>query len=180
MRCLILLTFLLTLAPVRADDWGPLAFLVGKWTGAGGGGPGQGSGAFSFTPDLQNAVLVRKSFAAYPPANGKPAFRHDDLMIVYRDEASHGFRAIYFDSEAHTIQYSVKPYLEKPGDGGVVFESAPGRQDEVPQSAPRYRMTYTNTSTSTEAATARFKFEIAPPGKDFTAYIEASLRREKP
>jgi hypothetical protein len=167
---------LLTSIPACAEDWGPLEFLVGKWTGAGGGGPGQGGGAFSFTPDLQNTVLVRKSFAEYPPANGKPAFRHDDLMIVYRDQASHEFRAIYFDSEAHTIEYSVKALLEKPGAGGVVFESAPGQAaPSVAQAAPRYRMTYT----STGAAAASFKFEIAPPGKDFTAYIEASLRREK-
>jgi hypothetical protein len=165
MRRFLLLTLLLASAPLPAADWGPLEFLVGKWSGAGGGGRGQGSGAFSFTPDLQNTVLVRKSFAEYPPANGKPAFRHDDLMIVYRDPASHDFRAIYFDSEEHTIQYSVKPAAE-----GVVFESAPN------PTAPRYRLTYTRTG----AATARFKFEIAPPGKDFTAYIEASLRREEP
>ena len=169
MRYLVLLTLLLASAPVHAGDWGPLEFLVGKWTGAGGGGPGQGSGAFSFTPDLQNTVLVRKSFAAYPPANGKPAFRHDDLMIVYRDERSHDFRAIYFDSEQHTIQYSVKALSVKPAASGVVFESAPA------QSAPRYRITYT----STGAATAGFKFEIAPPGKDFTAYIDASVQRER-
>ena len=169
MRYLVLLTLLLVSAPVHAGDWGPLEFLIGKWTGAGGGGPGQSSGAFSFTPDLQSTVLVRKSFAEYPPANGKPAFRHDDLMIVYRDERSHEFRAIYFDSEQHTIQYSVKAFLAKPGTGGVVFESAPS------QSAPRYRMTYT----STGDAAASFKFEIAPPGQEFTAYIEASLRREK-
>jgi hypothetical protein len=170
MRCLRLLALLLASAPVHAGDWGPLQFLVGKWTGAGGGGPGQGNGAFSFTPDLQNQILVRRSFAAYPPADGKPAFRHDDLMIVYRDQASHDFHAIYFDSEEHTIQYLVKPV-----GGGVVFESAPA------PSTARYRMTYTSMSDSaTGAPAAKFKFEIAPPGKDFTTYIEASLRRENP
>ena len=58
----------------------------------------------------------------------------------------------------------------KPEAEGVVFESAPA------PTAPRYRLTYI----STGAATARLKFEIAPPGKDFASYIEASLRREKP
>jgi hypothetical protein len=86
-------------------------------------------------------------------------------MVVYRDEASHEFRAIYFDSEEHTIQYSVKP-----GTGGVVFESAPS------PTAPRYRMTYTSTGTGS----ARFQFEIAPPGKEFTPYIKATLRRDQP
>jgi len=164
MRFLVAFALLLAAGPLRAGDWGPLQFLVGKWTGEGGRGPGQGSGAFSFTPDLQDKILVRKNFAAYPAANGKPAYRHDDLMIVYRDEASHYFRAIYFDSEEHTIQYSVKSGAA----GAAVFESAPSA------TGPRYRMTYTPGG----AATARFQFEIAPPGKDFTTYIEASLRRE--
>ena len=161
----MLLASLFLSVPLRADEWGPLQFLVGKWTGEGGGSPGQGSGAFSFTPDLQNKILVRKSVAEYPPANGKPGYRHDDLMIVYRDAVSHDFRAIYFDSEDHTIEYSVKASA-----GGVVFESVPS------QSAPRYRMTYT----SVGEGGARFKFEIAPPGKDFSTYIEAALHREKP
>jgi hypothetical protein len=163
MRRLLLILFLAS-APLSADDWGPLQFLIGKWTGEGGGGPGQGSGAFSFTPDIQNKILVRRNFAEYPPSNGKPALRHDDLMIVYRDEASHDFRAIYFDSEERMIQYLVKPV-----PNGVVFESAPSH------SAPRYRLT----NTSTGAGTMKIKFEIAPPGKDFTTYIEAAAHREK-
>ena len=91
------------------QDWGPAQFLVGNWAGEGGGQPGQGSGAFSFSPDLQGKVLVRKSFAEYPPANGRPASRHDDLTIVYRDETTHALRATYFDNEEHVIQYTVKP-----------------------------------------------------------------------
>jgi len=149
MRYLVVLTMLLASAPAHAGDWGPLEFLVGNWTGAGGGDPGQGNGAFSFTPDLQNTVLVRKSFAAYPPANGKPAFRHDDLMIVYRDERSHDFRAIYFDSEQHTIQYSVKALLVKAllvetGAGGVVFESAPAQGGDPPGRRATQRVAATN------------------------------------
>lgn len=156
---------LLALAPVHGGDWGPLEFLIGKWVGSGDGRPGQGSGAFSFTPDLQDNVLVRRSFAEYPPANGKPGFRHDDLMIVYRDGSPDRFRAIYFDSEEHTIQYSVKGVA-----GAVVFESAGAA------GGPRYRMTYTPAG----EGRAKFKFEIAPPGQDFATYIEADLHREKP
>jgi len=158
----LLLALFLFLTPLSAADWGPLDFLIGKWTGEGSGGPGQSGGSFTFLPDLQNKILVRKSFAAYPPANGKPGFRHDDLLIVYRDDA-HELRAIYFDSEEHTIPYGVKA-----APGGVVFESAAGSP------GPRYRMTYTAAGT----ARARFKFEIAPPGKDFATYIEANLRKE--
>jgi hypothetical protein len=144
------------------QDWGPAQFLVGNWTGEGGGQPGQGSGAFSFAPDLQGKILVRKSFAEYPPANGRPASRHDDLTIVYRDAATHELRATYFDSEGHVIPYTVKP-----AEGGVVFVS-----DGAP-SDPRFRLTYTSTGQDT----LKIKFEIAAPGKEFASYLEAAARR---
>jgi hypothetical protein len=155
--------FSLSLA-LGAEDWGPVQFLVGHWTGEGTGQPGQGTGSFSFTPDLDGKVLVRKSFAAYPTANGKPAFRHDDLMIVYRDETSRQMRAMYFDSEGHAIPYSVKA-----GDGGGAVFVTEGASETM-----RYRLTYSSPSDGR----LKLKFEIAPPGKDFATYIEATARRE--
>jgi len=145
------------------QDWGPAQFLMGNWTGEGGGQPGQGGGAFSFAPDLQGKILVRKSFAEYPAANGRPAARHDDLMIVFRDDTTHALRATYFDSEEHVIQYSVKPV-----EGGVIFVS-----DGAP-SGPRFRMTYTSAGRDS----VKIKFEIAPPGKEFAVYLEGAAHRE--
>jgi hypothetical protein len=158
--------FLASLSPGSgAEDWGPAQFLIGQWTGDGAGQPGQGTGSFSFAPDLQGKVLVRRSFAAYPAANGKPASRHDDLMIVYRDETSRQLRAMYFDSEEHVIPYSVQPA----DGGGVVFvtEGAPNTM--------RYRLTYS----STGAGRLKLKFEIAPPGKDFATYLEGAAHRDR-
>jgi hypothetical protein len=43
-----------------------------------------------------------------------------------------------------------------------------------PPSAPRYRMTYTSGGPDR----VKIKFQIAPPGKDFAGYIEATVRRE--
>lgn len=163
MRRFFLLAALLVFTGFAAEDWGPAQFLVGRWTGEGSGGPGSGAGSFSFTPDVQGKVLVRKSFAEYPAQNGKPAYRHDDLMIVYRDGTARELRAIYFDSEDHVIQYSVKP-----SEGGVVFVT------ESPASQPRYRLTYTADGKDR----LKLKFEVAPPGKDFATYIEAAARRD--
>ena len=149
----------------KPSGWGPVESLVGDWTGEGGGGPGQGSGSFSFKPDLQGKILVRKNRAEYPATKERAAFVHDDLMVVYRDTPEAGLRAIYFDSEGHTIRYEV----QAAPDGGVVFASAaePG--------APRYKLTYTRV----EQDHLKIKFEIAPPGKpeQFATYIEARARR---
>ncbi len=163
MRSLLIAATLLITAGAKGEDWGPLQFLVGHWTGAGGGEPGRGSGSFGVGRGGGGRVLVRKSFAHYPAANGKPAYRHDDLMIVYRDGPSRRLRAIYFDNEEHAIQYSIQP-----SEGGAVFES------EGPRDSPRFRLIYMRAGNQE----LKLKFEIAPPGKDFATYIEARARRE--
>jgi len=145
------------------QDWGPAQFLVGNWAGEGGGQPGQGAGLFSFTPDLQGKILVRKSFTDYPAANGRPASRHEDLTILYHDAATHALRATYFDSEDHIIHYSVTP-----AEGGVVFVS------EGPPAGPRFRLTYTSAGKDS----LKIKFEIATPGQEFAVYLEGKARRE--
>lgn len=143
-----------------ADRWTPLAFLVGEWVGEGGGGPGEGSGGFSFLPEQNGTILVRKNRADYPASKDRPAYSHTDLMIVYLEDTK--FRAIYFDTEDHVIHYDVEPS----SDGqSVQFLSK------------NYRLTYSKTGASTVA----IKFEIAPPDQPgaFNTYIEAKARRTK-
>jgi hypothetical protein len=149
---------------VAEPDWGAAQFLVGQWNGEGSGQPGAGTGAFSFTPDLQGTVLVRRSFAEYPAAGGKPAARHDDLMVVYHGDTAGELRAIYFDSEGHVIRYSGTASA-----AGVVFVSD-GKPDEM-----RYRLTYNPTGKDT----LKLQFEIAAPGKDFSRYLDANAHRER-
>jgi hypothetical protein len=163
LKAFCLVAVLMAPAALPAQDWGPVQFLVGKWTGEGSGQPGNGAGSFSLLPDLQGKVLVRKSFAEYPPANGKPAFRHDDLMIVYHQEGTGELRAMYYDSEGHVISYRVQSV-----EGGVEFVS------DAPSDRLRYRLTYLQSGKDR----ARLKFEIAAPGKDFAPYLEAGLRRD--
>ena len=149
------------------SGWAPFESLLGDWVGEGGGQPGQGAGGFSFQLDLQNHILVRKNYAAYPPANGRPAFRHDDLMVVYRESENSPLKAVYFDSEGHVIHYSVAVSSDQ-----KTFEFV----SEVQPSNPRYRFTYVKTASDSLA----LKFEIAPPGKPdaFATYIEAKARRK--
>lgn len=152
--------------PPSGVDWNAFKFLIGEWVGEGTGAPGEGSGGFTFSYDLQNTVLVRKNFADYPAAKDHPAFRHEDLMIVYQEGGN--TRATYFDNEEHVINYTVTVSSDS---SSVLFVS-----DVVP-STPRFRLT--NTKAGPDKIT--ITFEIAPPGKpeSFTRYIEASARRKK-
>ena len=163
---LIVLPLLLAGQQSKSEvDWQPLLWLIGDWTGAGGGQPGQGSGDFSFHQDLQGQVLIRKSFSEYPATAGKPAYRHDDLMIIY--SAGKDFRAEYFDNEGHVIRYAIGAS----SDGSTVtFVS-----DEA-ASGPRFRLTYHKNGENTLAGT----FEIALPDKpnEFTKYLEWTAQKQ--
>jgi hypothetical protein len=148
-----------------AVNWTAFKFLMGEWVGEGTGTPGEATGGFSFSYDLQNTILVRRNFADYPATKERPAFRHEDLMIVYQEGGK--IRATYFDNEQHVINYRVTVA----GDSSsIVFVS-----DPLP-SAPRFRLT------NTKAGTDKIGifFELAPPGKPdaFTRYIEAKAHRK--
>jgi len=146
-----------------AVDWKPLTWLIGDWTGSGGGGPGRGSGNFSFETDVQGKVLVRKSFAEYPATADQPAYRHDDLMVVYRE--GRNLKAIYFDNEEHVIRYVVNVSA----DGSIVeFVS------EAAGGAPRFRMTYRKTSDTALAG----QLETAQPAKPFETYLEWTAQKK--
>ena len=155
-------------APVRAEEdvWADFRFLIGTWVSE--GRPEEGSGRFTLEPDLGGKILVRRNTAELPAAKGRPAGKHEDLMIVYREPGGKPFRASYFDSEDHIIQYTVSSLPDKKG---LVFVSKPD------PSGPRFRLTYTKG----EGDKVAVKFEIAPPGKadQFKTYLEGTVRRKQ-
>ena len=84
-------------------------------------------------------------------------------MVVYHEEGSPQIRASYFDNEGHVIQYTATP-----APGTVVFES------DGAAAGPRYRLTYTDAG----AGKVKIRFDIAPPGKAYSTYLEASAHRD--
>jgi hypothetical protein len=149
------------------DPWKPYDFLIGQWAGEGSGEPGKGSGEFSFAWDLQKKVLVRKSRTDFPASAGRPAFSHEDLMVVYQGDHNGPRRAIYFDSEGHVINYVATVSDDKQT---LTFLS------EAAAAVPRFRLTYSKEKEDT----VRIKFEMALPGKpdDFKTYLEGSAHRQ--
>jgi hypothetical protein len=70
---------------------------------------GQGSaetGYCSFEMDLQDKVIVRKNDSEYPATKDGPAMVHDDVVIVYPDQAKDRLRAFYTDMEGNIIPRS--------------------------------------------------------------------------
>ncbi|HJV21393.1 MAG TPA: hypothetical protein VJ570_01800 [Holophagaceae bacterium] len=156
---------LLQAPPAPSQD--PLAILrplEGEWVGEGSGRPGEGSGGCTFRPDLGGRTFVRRNWAEYPAAQGRPAFRHEDLLVV--GATPKGLQAVYWDNEGHRIDYAVT----SPEPGVVLFLG------EIQPGAPRFRMTYRCVGKDGLA----LRFEIAPPGQPeaFKTYLEAKLRRK--
>lgn len=146
--------------PAKQADWSTWKFILGEWVGEGNGTPGQGTGAFTFSYDLEKRVLVRKNHSDFPETNGRPAFMHDDLMIVYQDNDK--TKAVYWDNEGHIINY----VAEFSKDGNTLYFTS----EIIPQ-APRYRLVYEKQGDNK----MKNVFEIAAPGKpdQFSKYIEA-------
>jgi hypothetical protein len=140
-----------------------LGFLIGDWEAVG-SPPGE-SGAFIFSSAVQDQVIVRTSYAKYDTRDGRPASRHDDLMVIFVED--HALKADYFDSEQHVIHYSV----ELRGPKEAVFLS-----DEK-ANEPRYRLTYMLRSDGLLSG----QFDVASPGSSdaFKSYLSWTARLRK-
>jgi hypothetical protein len=101
--------------------------------------------------------MVRKSHSEYPASGSRPAAIHDDLMIVSLDFAGTPSKAIYFDNESHTINYSI---TYNPRTIVLLSEKIPN--------VPVFRLTYT----LLDDQMVNTKFEMSQDGEKFMTYIE--------
>jgi hypothetical protein len=169
---IIVLTATLATSPslgqerVQEEPWHAWRMLLGNWEG-GDGSTEQGRGTFSFSPDLQGTILVRKSHGDYPATAGRPAFSHDDLTIVYQVQDG-GYRAIYFDNEHHVIRYSVEFSADSTRLTFLSDTTAPG---------PAFRLTYR----AAGADSLHITFAIATPDspRHFAPYREGEAHRKR-
>ncbi len=143
----------------RLDD---LGFLLGEWQAV--SQPGEPTGRFTFTAQVQSRVIVRTNYADYAATNDRPAYRHEDLMVIYEDEQQQ-LRADYYDSEGHVIRYAGN--MTAPN--AVVFTSEPA------QSGPGFRLSYQLRRDGELQGT----FEIAAPNSPgaFAPYLAWTARR---
>jgi hypothetical protein len=148
----------------QKPSWDQWSWLTGEWIGEGSGKPGDGGGTFSFKTDLDQNILVRKSHSEYPATANKPQVIHDDLMVVYPDFSGNPAKAIYFDNEGHTINYSIT-YSDK----SIILTS-----DKIPN-VPIFKLTYS----LIDNETVNTKFEMSQDGVKFFTYIEGKSKKLK-
>lgn len=148
----------------QTTNWNRWNWLIGEWQGEGSGQPGQGSGIFSFAFDLGQNVIIRKSHSEYPAANNQPATIHDDLMVIYLDDAAMPTKAIYFDNEGHVINYTISE-----AEQSIVFTS------DKKADTPVFRLSYY----LLDSGEINTKFELSRDGENFMTYIEGKSRKIK-
>ncbi len=146
-------------------NWEAWKFLLGEWEGEHTGNPGEGTGAFSFSFDLDENILVRKSRTVFPTTPEREGYAHDDLVIIYTEYTGEN-RAIYFDNEQHVIHYAARVF---PDNATITLES-----DPLP-GMPQFRFTYTKLGENKVHA----RFEMTPPGQPgaYFTYIEGASTR---
>ena len=147
--------------------WEGWEFVLGTWEGEGSGEPGQATaGGFSFAPDLDGRILVRRSFTEWAASAGRPGFRHDDLIVVDRDPSGTP-RATYWDNEGHRIDYEVA-VSDTPRTITFQTRERPGSE--------RIRFVYWDRG----PGRLEFTFDIAAPGTSaFTTHVRGTARRVK-
>jgi hypothetical protein len=161
--CMLALALAASAQAQTRPELSALNFLIGDWDAVE-LPPGE-SGAFNFTRAVQDRIIVRTNYAKYPARDGKPASRHDDLMVIFVE--GDALKADYFDSEQHVIHY----VIQTRGPNNVVFVS------EAKADEPRYRLSYVL------APNGHLKgsFEIAAPGApdDFRPMLAWTARKLK-
>jgi hypothetical protein len=148
-----------------------LSYLVGQWRDESRKGePGTSTGGGeTWRLALDGQILLREAWCDFPAATDRPAFRHEDLLVVYVDTDSevHG---IFWDNQGHLIRY--RDVQADPDDLGVGFVSDPSTP------GPRQWLQYRFDKPDHLAAV----FSLHPPGAPgFTPYLEwTSIRVAAP
>ena len=143
-----------------------LQFLIGDWLSPLSGQPGEGvSGSSTFSYDLNQKIIIRKSRAEFAPRPGETkGLVHDDLLVIYQQSGETQLRAIYFDNEGHIIHYTLVFPEKMPG---VVFES------EASEISPHARLVYQLAADGT----LETEFSVAAPGGELISHVKGSLKR---
>lgn len=167
MKYLVLVTLILSSfhgMAQKSTTWDKWQWLVGDWKTMEESRDNQAGGTFSFKPDLDQKILVRRGHTEYNQLRANPMI-HNDLMVIYPGYSGPPAKAVYFDNEGHSISYTFAVT-----DKSIIFTS-----ERTPY-APIFRMGYYKEDSNIVNA----KFETSQDGSTFQTYMEGRCKRVKP
>jgi hypothetical protein len=152
--------------------WAPMRYFVGSWNGDGEGVLGNGKFERNYQWALNGNFIQIRNRAAYAPQAKSPQGEiHEDLGFISYDQLQKRFTLRQFHVEGTIVEYNLESV--SPDGKRFVFESF--EIENIPVGW-RVREVYQIVSDDEYIET----FEMAAPGKDFTVYSKATMKRRKP
>jgi hypothetical protein len=157
-------------APTAAESLGPLAALVGRWTGNTEGQPGKGTVEREYERVLGSRFIQIRNRSTYPPQEKNPKGEvHEDIGFFGFDSGRKRLVLRQFHSEGFVNQYVLDPTSTS---DRLVFTT------EAIENIPagwRARETYILIGPDQLDEI----FELAEPGKEFELYSRNRLTRAR-
>jgi hypothetical protein len=150
------------------DHWSPLRAFVGRWTGTGKGEPGRSTVERVYSGAIGGRYLWGRNRSVYPPQEKNPKGEtHDHWDMISWDKYRKTFVLRQFHVEGFVNQY----VMESRDDGAIVFTS-----ETIENIAAGWRARETYRFAGEQLVE---RFELAPPGRDFSVYSENVLQRAR-
>ncbi len=164
---------LLSSAQLTRQDslWLPFRSFIGSWRGESEGQPGHGKYTRSYEFALNKRYIEVKNTSVYPPSKNFPQGEvHEDHGFISYDRMRKTFVLRQFHIEGFVNQYKMESI--SPDGKTIVFVTE--SIENIPigfRARETYHMVSENEFTET--------FELAEPGRDFTVYSKAVLKKAK-
>ncbi len=156
-----------TPAPVPWKPFSDLAWLVGPWSGTASSRGRVGGRVVRFTMELSGNTLVERGSTIFPAEEGRPEESLEDVGVWTYDRERRKYVASYFFSTGVSGAFEA----EIQGDGTIRLV-APSLLNY--ESGARARLTLKKAGDSG----LDLSMDIAPPGRDFVAYLTSRLKKK--
>jgi hypothetical protein len=142
-------------------------FLIGSWTGPAQSGGRIGGRVVSFGLEVDGATLGYRATTYYPARDTQPEARSEEAAKIVYDGAKGKYVAlVVFSTKAWGIyDAEVRP------DGSIRFTA---REMANLEAGLKSRWTLSRK----DDGTLLEELDLAPPGKDFSAYLSATLTKK--
>ena len=160
---------ILCAAEEKPDQWQPVRFFVGRWTGTTDGQPGHGTVERSYEFILRDQFIQEHSTSTYPAQErNKTGEVHHHMSIISYDRDRNTLMLRQFHVEGFVNLYALNRSASTPKH--LLFES---EHFENFNNSWKAKETYDIISPGEFIET----FELAPPGKPFEVYSRNHLKR---